>query len=76
MAGGLSYASGRDMPPGMQIAAADKIIERFRIASSQMAAAMQEQSQTHPVAAEQEDPCDYCLRWDECSGVDNTCPRR
>ena len=73
---GLRYETGRDMPPGMQELAADKIIRRFRNASAQLAAAMQEQSQTHPVAAEQEDPCDYCLRWDECNGVDTTCPWR
>lgn len=73
---GLRYESGRDMPPGMQIAAAEKIIERFRHAPSQVAAIMQAQPQPQPVAAEQKDPCDYCLRWEECNGVDNTCPWR
>lgn len=25
---------------------------------------------------EQEDPCDKCLRWSECNGVDEDCPWR
>ena len=25
---------------------------------------------------EQEDPCEACLRWWECSGVDEACPFR
>ncbi len=25
---------------------------------------------------EREDPCHDCLRWDECNGVDDGCPRR
>lgn len=25
---------------------------------------------------EREDPCHDCLRWDECNGVDDDCPRR
>jgi len=25
---------------------------------------------------EQEDPCDTCVRWSECNGVDKECPRR
>lgn len=25
---------------------------------------------------EKDDPCDSCLRWDECNGVDEDCPRR
>jgi hypothetical protein len=24
----------------------------------------------------QEDPCDSCLRWSECNGVDGECPWR
>lgn len=24
----------------------------------------------------EEDPCDTCLRWSECNGVDEECPRR
>lgn len=23
-----------------------------------------------------EDPCETCLRWEECNGVDQDCPRR
>lgn len=23
---------------------------------------------------EQEEPCNNCLRWEECNGVDETCP--
>lgn len=26
--------------------------------------------------AEQHDPCDSCLRWSECNGVDEGCPWR
>lgn len=26
--------------------------------------------------AEQHDPCDSCLRWPECNGVDGDCPWR
>lgn len=26
--------------------------------------------------AEKEDPCDSCLRWPECNGVDEGCPWR
>ena len=25
---------------------------------------------------EKEDPCNSCLRWSECNGVDENCPRR
>lgn len=25
---------------------------------------------------EKEDPCDSCLRWSECNGVDKACPVR
>lgn len=25
---------------------------------------------------EKEDPCDNCLRWEECNGVDKDCPWR
>lgn len=25
---------------------------------------------------EQQDPCDTCLRWGECNGVDEECPVR
>ena len=25
---------------------------------------------------EEEHPCDSCLRWDECNGVDEYCPNR
>lgn len=25
---------------------------------------------------EQEDPCEKCLRWSECNGVDEDCPWR
>lgn len=25
---------------------------------------------------EKEHPCDTCLRWSECNGVDEECPRR
>ena len=51
MAGGLSYESWTDAPIGMQAAQADKIIERFRNASSQFGAAMKETPQPPPVAA-------------------------
>ena len=51
MAGGLSYPSGRDMPPGMQIAAADKIIERIRRSCDQLDEAIQKATQTPSVAA-------------------------
>ena len=25
---------------------------------------------------EKKDPCDSCVRWDECNGVDESCPCR
>lgn len=34
MAGGLSYASGRDMPPGMQMLLADQTVQRLRNATA------------------------------------------
>lgn len=51
MAGGLSYESWTDAPIGMQAAQADKIIERFRNASSQVGAVMKETPAAPPVAA-------------------------
>ena len=50
MAGGLSYESWTDAPIGMQAAQADKIIERFRNASSQVGSVMKETPQPKPVA--------------------------
>lgn len=51
MAGGLSYESWTDAPIGMQAAQADKIIERFRNASSQVGVVMKETPAAPPVAA-------------------------
>ena len=55
--------TGRDMPPGMQQLMADKLIRQMK---------------TVPVAESAEKntlPCDNCLRWFECNGIDmENCP--
>lgn len=72
---GLRYETGRDMPPGMQPLAADKIVQRLRNAAPVAAHPASELIKASPVAP-QEDPCIDCLRWGECNGVDESCPWR
>lgn len=38
----------------------------------------EEKRQFHELCKEkeQESPCESCLRWGECNGVDEECPRR
>lgn len=61
MAGGLRYAAGREMPPGMQ-----EIYARKLVAQQQQSLRRNEETAG---------PCDTCCRWSECNGADKeNCP--
>ena len=65
MAGGLRYESVMEMPPGMR----DRVVAQV---VAKVSACAGDPNRTD---AETESPCEECLRWPECNGVDREyCP--
>ena len=64
--GGLRYEVHR-MPQGMRERVVSQVLEKVSAGASG-------EDQNGSVA-ERENPCMYCLRWEECNGVDKqNCP--
>lgn len=64
MGGGLHYDNVMAMPPGMRNQVVAQVLAKISAQSG-------EENSPHP-----EEPCETCVRWEECCGVDEECPRR
>lgn len=75
---GIRYEAGRDMPPGMQELLADKLVKGLRetAAICRTVGTFVPGAVTQTIQEVKGDPCDTCLRWDECNGVDEGCAIR